>query len=85
MKIHALVDALGPALRFVLTPANIRQDHLPTLINGLRLVRDVLAHHGLFTRTVRERITAERAQARIPSQSNVRVHHALEPEAYRQR
>ena len=71
-KIHAVVDAHGLPVRFVLTPGQASdKTTLPALIDGLRLARDVVADRGYDARAIVELIEARGATAHIPTQSNV--------------
>lgn len=78
------MDALGLPIRFVLTPCQASdKTTFPTLIDGLRLARDVVADRGFFARSIIDQIEAEGANAHIPSQSNVRVRRVAAIDIYR--
>ena len=85
-KIHAVVDARGLPVRFVLTPGQASdKTTLPVLIDGLPLARDVVADRGYDARAIVELIEARGATAHIPTQSNVKVQRSVDLHLYRQR
>ena len=68
-RIHAVVDASGLPVRFVLTPGQASdKTTAPVLLEGLRLARDVVADRGYDARAVIEIIEAGGATAHIPTQ-----------------
>ncbi|MGH7057992.1 MAG: IS5 family transposase [Acetobacteraceae bacterium] len=85
-KIHAIVDARGLPIRFLLTPGQASdKTTFPALVEGLHLARDVIADRGFFARAIIDLIEAGGAKAHIPSQSNVRVRRVVDLALYRQR
>ena len=68
-KIHAVVDALGNPLRFILTPGQARDfTHAEALIDDLP-AEHVLGDKGYDSKALRDAITEQGAEAVIPPRS----------------
>ena len=76
----------GLPVRFVLSPGQASdKTTVPHLLEGMSLSGDVVGDRGYFAKAVIAFIQERGATAHIPSQSNVRVRHSVEPELYRKR
>ena len=85
-KIHAIVDAVGLPVRFLLTPGQASdKTTLPSLIEGVRPAREAIADRGYSARSIIELFAALGTTAHIPSQSNVRAVRSIDLERYRRR
>ncbi|MCH8092729.1 MAG: IS5 family transposase [Proteobacteria bacterium] len=85
-KIHAVVDARGLPVRFVLTPGQASDKAaVPALIEGLRPARDVVADRGYDARAILELLAEHGSRPHIPTQRNRKVQRSVDPAIYRQR
>ena len=84
-KIHALADALGRPLGFLLTPgqaADCRQAR--ALLEGVTFER-LIGDRGYDTNEIRDWLEEHQAEAVIPSKRNRKVPIPHDPQAYRSR
>jgi transposase len=81
-KIHTVIDAVGLLVRLPLTPGQASdKTALPSLIAGLRPVREAIADRGYSAIELSPRGTT----AHIPSQNNARTVHGVDFDRYRRR
>lgn len=84
-KIHALVDALGLPIKFILTPG---QDH--DITQAKALLADVeksrvLADKAYYSQDICEYLHEKRCKVVIPSRSNAKNKHHIDKEIYKER
>ena len=84
-KIHAVCDALGNPLRFIITPGQ-RNDCTQAieLLEGLR-AEAVLADKGYDANTIVEAVEASGAVAVIPTKANRKIPREIDVELYKER
>lgn len=84
-KIHAVCDALGNPLRFIVTPGQ-RNDCTQAieLLEGLK-AEAVLADKGYDANAIIEAVQASGAIAVIPSKSNRKMQREIDAELYKER
>jgi transposase len=84
-KIHAVVDALGNPLRWILTGGEVADiTQAPTLIEGLR-AQTVVGDKGYDGDALVAQINAAGAAAVIPPRSNRREQRAYDRHVYKDR
>lgn len=84
-KIHAVVDALGNPLRWILTGGEVADiTQAPTLIEGLR-AQTVVGDKGYDADALVAQINAAGAAAVIPPRSNRREQRAYDRHVYKDR
>lgn len=84
-KIHALVDALGLPIKFIITPG---QDHDITQAKALLTdVREstVLADKAYYSQNICEFLFEKNCKLVIPSRSNAKNKHHIDKEIYKER
>jgi len=85
-KINAVVDQAGMPVRIVLSQGQSSDKTVaPTLIQGLKPERDLIADRGYDARTIIDLVERRGGRAHIPTCRDRKVQRSVDHDLYRQR